>query len=170
MSDIALITQYQTWFHYEQDAHHKTLASFETVPVSQRDDPRFQKAVDLCAHLVAARALWLYRFGIAETGPTTPEDLFPQNISLDTIKAQTETMHTTWSAYLDALDSNELHRVFEYQSMEGPLYRNVVSDLLTQLFGHSWYHRGQIALLIRQLGGTPAETDYVFWSRQNVRF
>ncbi|MCG8608490.1 damage-inducible protein DinB, partial [bacterium] len=53
-----------------------------------------------------------------------------------------------------------------YKSFEGPSYTNRVEDLATQLFGHSWYHRGQIAALIRSLGGTPAETDYVFWTRE----
>jgi uncharacterized damage-inducible protein DinB len=43
-----------------------------------------------------------------------------------------------------------------------------VEDILTQLFGHSSYHRGQVALLIRDLGGEPAVTDYVFWVREPV--
>ncbi|MFL6198680.1 MAG: DinB family protein [Thermoanaerobaculia bacterium] len=38
--------------------------------------------------------------------------------------------------------------------------------ILTQLFGHSWYHRGQIAQLVRALGAEPAVTDFVFWSRE----
>ena len=33
---------------------------------------------------------------------------------------------------------------------------------------HSWYHRGQIATLVRALGAEPAVTDFVFWSRELV--
>ncbi len=41
-----------------------------------------------------------------------------------------------------------------------------VEDILTQLFGHSWYHRGQIAARVRELGGEPAATDFVFFTRE----
>jgi DinB family len=36
----------------------------------------------------------------------------------------------------------------------------------TQLFGHSSYHRGQIATLVRTAGGEPAATDYIYWCRE----
>lgn len=77
-------------------------------------------------------------------------------------------MHEEWSDYLAALDETELSRVFDYRSFEGQRFRNVVEDLLTQLFGHSWYHRGQVASIVRDLGGVPAVTDYLFWVREPV--
>jgi uncharacterized damage-inducible protein DinB len=77
-------------------------------------------------------------------------------------------MHREWDDYLAGLDDTELARVFEYRALEGDRFRNRVEDILTQLFGHSWYHRGQVAALIRELGGEPAATDYVFWVREPV--
>jgi uncharacterized damage-inducible protein DinB len=47
------------------------------------------------------------------------------------------------------------------------VFRNSLHDILVQLFGHSLYHRGQIALLIRRSGSVPAATDFVFWSRRS---
>jgi uncharacterized damage-inducible protein DinB len=46
------------------------------------------------------------------------------------------------------------------------LPRNSIEDILTQLFGHSCYHRGQIAQLLRSIGAEPAVTDFVFWTRE----
>jgi len=43
-----------------------------------------------------------------------------------------------------------------------------VEDILAQLFGHSWYHRGQIALLVRSIGAEPAATDFVYWAREAI--
>jgi len=43
-----------------------------------------------------------------------------------------------------------------------------VEDILAQLFGHSWYHRGQIALLVRSIGAEPAATDFVYWTREAI--
>jgi len=150
MSTDTLCDRFRSWFDYEARAHEKVLRSLHSVPASHRDAPEFQKALELVGHIVAARWLWLSRFGVAESGPTT---LFPEDVALEE---------------LDSLVDDELAREFEYQSMEGPRYRNTVEDLLTQLFGHSWYHRGQIAALVRSLGGTPAGTDYVFWRRQRI--
>jgi uncharacterized damage-inducible protein DinB len=41
----------------------------------------------------------------------------------------------------------------------------LLADILAQLFGHSWYHRGQIAMLVRAAGGEPAVTDRIDWCR-----
>lgn len=81
---------------------------------------------------------------------------------------QIAAMETMWTQYLDQLDDAALARVFEYQSYEGPRFRNTIEEILTQLFGHSWYHRGQIAQLVRSIGAEPAVTDFVFWSREPV--
>jgi len=104
-------------------------------------------------------------------------ELFPGETRLDELPAQIEEMETLWSQYLSQLDDAELARVFEYQSYEGQRFRNTIEDILTQLFGHSWYHRGQIAQLVRSIGAEPALTDFVSgqgsrwrsWSKGSVR-
>jgi uncharacterized damage-inducible protein DinB len=159
------VDRYRRWFDYEIDAHAKVLASFDATPEDKRATPNYLKAIELFAHMMLARRLWLYRFGVLAEGP---RDFFPQNVALDTVKAMAEEMHAAWSAYFERLDEAELARVFEYRSLEGSRFRNRIEDILTQLFGHSWYHRGQIALLLRQAGGEPAVTDFVFWSREFI--
>jgi uncharacterized damage-inducible protein DinB len=159
------IERYRRWFDYEKDAHAKVLASFEAIPEDKRATPEYQKAFSLFAHMMLARRLWLYRFGILTEGP---REFFPQNVALDTVKAMAEEMHAAWSAYFERLDEAELARIFEYRALDGPRFRNSIEDILTQLFGHSWYHRGQIAMLLRQAGGEPAVTDFVFWSREFI--
>lgn len=162
---INSLDRYRRWFEYEQDAHAKVLAAFDRTPEEQRATPEFQKAVSLFAHMMLARRLWLYRFGVLADGPT---DFFPQNLTLDATKQMAEEMHAAWSDYLARLDEGELARVFEYRALDGPRFRNRIEDILAQLFGHSWYHRGQIALLLRQVGSDPAVTDFVYWCREPV--
>jgi uncharacterized damage-inducible protein DinB len=62
----------------------------------------------------------------------------------------------------------ELEREIEYQSLDAGRFRSRVEDVLAQLFGHSPYHRGQIAMLVKAAGGEPAVTDLIYWSRQGV--
>jgi uncharacterized damage-inducible protein DinB len=67
--------------------------------------------------------------------------------------------------YLRGLDEPELAREFEWQLANGQRYRWTVEGVLTQVFGHAWYHRGQIAQLVAALGGQAVDTDYIFWSK-----
>ena len=159
------VNRYRRWFEYEKDAHAKVLVSFNAVTEDQRETPEYHKAIDLFAHMMLARRLWLYRFGVLAEGP---REFFPQNVPLDTVKAMAEEMHAAWSAYFERLDDAELARIFEYTALDGPRFRNSIEDILTQLFGHSWYHSGQIAMLLRQAGGQPAATDFVYWSREFI--
>jgi uncharacterized damage-inducible protein DinB len=158
-----MIDQFRHWFEYEKDSHRKVLASLEAVPAGLRSAEPFQKAVDLMAHIAAARMLWLYRLGVAADGP---RDIFPAGVTLQDLGACLGAMEKAWEPYLARLDEAEVARRFEYQSLEGPRFRNSVEEILTQLFGHSWYHRGQIAALVRGLGCAPAVTDLIFWTRE----
>jgi uncharacterized damage-inducible protein DinB len=159
------IERFQRWYAYEKDSHGKVLASLDTVPQDRRTSPEFGKAVALLAHMVAARKLWLHRMG---GSPELPKDIFFESPSLEWVCDSLSGMEASWSSYLSGLTDEDLDRVFEYKALDGQLYRNQVVDILTQLFGHSWYHRGQIAALIRNLGGTPAVTDFVFWCREPI--
>jgi len=161
-----LIRRYRRWFDYERDAHAKVLASLETVPADRRAEPEFRKAVAIFAHVVAGRRIWLGRFGVAPplTGP-----LFPENPDLDRVAASWEETQELWSKFLASATETDLERPFEYQSLEGSRFRNQVEDILAQLFGHSSYHRGQIAMLVRAAGGEPAITDFVFWCREAIK-
>jgi uncharacterized damage-inducible protein DinB len=156
---------FRRWFEYEKDAHRKTLESIRGVPSQLHDTDDFKKAVDLFAHILAARLMWLYRFGISNESA----ELFPKPTDLSALPLLLETMEASWSTYLSQLTDAELARIFEYRSYDGSRFRNSIEDILTQLFGHSWYHRGQIAQLIRRLGAEPAVTDFVFWTREPVK-
>jgi uncharacterized damage-inducible protein DinB len=160
--------RYRRWFEYEKDSHAQVLASLKAVPEPLRGSEAYQKALSLMAHLVLARWLWLFRFGAApkERVPDRAEDFFPRGVSFEELPGRIAEMERAWESYLERLDEAETSRVFEYESLEGKPFRNSVEDILTQLFGHSWYHRGQIAQLVRGLGAEPAATDFVFWARE----
>ena len=160
-----LIDRYRRWFEYEKDVHQKVLASYETVPVEQQTAPAYQKSLDLFAHLASARLLWLHRFGVREQGV---KELFPQGTTRKELRALVEEMHIAWTAYLAQMEEAELSRGFAYKSLDAGRFRSSIDNILTQLFGHSWYHRGQIAALIKSIGGTPAVTDFVYWSRESM--
>jgi uncharacterized damage-inducible protein DinB len=158
-----LAERYQRWFEYERDAHAKVVGSLETVPPERRSTPEFSRAVTLLAHIAAARRIWLYRLGIISR---PPESFFPENVALADVVAELHEIQDRWTEFLSRIDDAELARSFEYQSLDAGPFRNRIEDILTQLFGHSWYHRGQVAMLVRAAGGEPAVTDLIYWCRE----
>jgi uncharacterized damage-inducible protein DinB len=158
-----LVEQYRRWYEYEKDSHRKVLASFETIPEGRRGSEPAHKAMNLMGHIVAARQMWLHRFGVLIERPA---NLFPTDVNRDELLAALEVVERAWSDYFQHLDETELARIFDYQTTEGEPFRSAVADVLTQLYGHSLYHRGQIASLVRAAGGEPAQTDFIFWTRE----
>ncbi len=159
-----LIEQYRRWFDFEKDAHRQVLASLDTVPQANRG-PAYEHALDLMGHLVAARRMWLHRI---EPSHERPAAIFPTDVTRADLHAAFESMERDWDDYLGRLTDNELERVLVYQTSEGDWYSQPIVDTLTQLYGHSHYHRGQIASLLRVCGGEPAKSDFIFWVRKKV--
>ena len=152
------------WFEHERHAHAEVLRSLQSVPEGRRSGPEFQRAVSILAHVAGARKVWLVRLGLAEG----PAGLAPKDVSLGEVAEALEAVHARWAEYLGRVTDEELAQEFEYQSLDGGRFRNRVEDVLAQLFGHSCYHRGQIAMLVRAAGGEPAVTDLIYWCRQAV--
>lgn len=161
--DVA--ARYRRWFDYEKDAHAKVIRSLESVPVNRRATPEFRRAVAVLAHIAAARRMWLGRFGVA---PISQGPLFPEEVEFSQVADEMRAVQERWDEYLGQLMDKDLARTFDYQSLDAGRFRNQVEDILAQLFGHSWYHRGQIAMLVRAAGGEPAVTDFIFWCREPV--
>jgi uncharacterized damage-inducible protein DinB len=162
---VSLVDRYRSWFEYEMDAHRRTLAALDSVPPEDRNE-RYQKALDHFAHLMACRRMWLHRLGAVPSGPAGAEEIFPSATDRDGLEDQLEAMAADWRPYLEQLDHAELGRDFEYASTEGNRFGNSVEEILTQLFGHAWHHRGQIMSIVRECGGEPTPADFVFWSRR----
>ncbi len=157
-----LPARFRRWFEYERDAHDRVLDSLATIPEDRRSSPEYRKAVDLLAHVVAARRNWLARI---VGGPAVP--VFPRDARIEDVAKDWTEAAALWTEYLDKLDDDELARVVEYRLSDGSAGREVAEDLLVQLYGHSHYHRGQIASLVRAAGGEPAATDFIHWLRRS---
>ncbi|MDO8549036.1 MAG: DinB family protein [Ignavibacteria bacterium] len=66
---------------------------------------------------------------------------------------------------MKSLDKEKLTSIIKYRNTKGDEYQNRLSDIITHVINHSSYHRGQIALLVRNAGGIPAVTDYIAYRR-----
>jgi len=163
MTTCGMVDRYRRWLEHEREAFGKAVASLETVPEARRGEPEYQKAVDILAHLPAARRFWLERFDGAAPGLDV---LFPKGVDPLGLADDGEQAFRAWADRLASFDDDALAADLRYAATEGSECRTRVEDVLTQLFTHSFYHRGQVATLVARLGGTPAVTDFVFWARE----
>ena len=70
---VPMVARFARWYEYEKESHAKVVASLEQIDLVQRDEPAFQKALELLAHVAAARRLWLSRLGVTKEGPKSGE-------------------------------------------------------------------------------------------------
>ena len=158
------IERFRHWYEYEQDCNRKVLQMLHSVPAPAHSSPTFARAVGKMAHLVAARHMWLFRLGVV---PDRPDSWFPQT-TIEQLPALVEAVEQRWTAYLGNLADADLMADLTYTGGDGKRYRWRLLDLLTQVFGHGWYHRGQIAMLVNDLGGEAVDTDFIFWNRPTL--
>ncbi len=117
-------------------------------------------AVRRLAHVLAAEEVWVARcWGRAPTQPVWPD------LDLDACAALADANRARWAAWLGAQSPASLADEIAYTNSAGQPFRSRVDDLLLQVALHGQYHRGQVALRVRALGGEPLGTDYITFVR-----
>lgn len=157
---MSRIEVYREWYEQEKASNDKMLKMLESVPEEARTDARFERALILAAHLAACRENWLDR--MAEGGKAQT-DWWPAAPSIESLCPRYQALGAKWADYLAELTDERLDVDFDFP-VQGGAYRWNVEGQIRQLVGHSFYHRGQIALLVDQLGGQAVDTDYLYWA------
>jgi uncharacterized damage-inducible protein DinB len=155
-----MIDRYRYWYEHECDCNDKMLGMLESVPVDRRTDPSFARALILAAHLGACRENWLIRMTESDRAPS---NWWPEDVDLESLRPRFQKLQAGWTSYLANLTDEDLKRDFEFAVKDGTRFRWNIEGQIVQLVGHAFYHRGQIAILVDQLGGETVDTDYLYW-------
>ena len=160
---MTLLEHYRTLYEYEIDCNQKMLAMLDSVPETSRGDARFKKAVMLAGHLAVCRENWL----VSMQGKDNPWGAwFDKSSDFTTLRPRFAALESAWTTYLTHLTEEQFTQNFEFSETgetNGEIYKVPLEAQTVQLAGHALYHRGQIALLVDQLGGETVDTDYVDW-------
>jgi uncharacterized damage-inducible protein DinB len=116
-------------------------------------------------HLLVAEAEWLTRL-IDNKG--TPDFNFWPNMSLSDCKIKANEIHEKYTELINNLTEKKLGVVAVYKNSKGVEYRTSWREVLMHVTIHSAYHRGQVAMALRDSGDTPVNTDYVGFIRERV--
>ena len=150
MEHYGKLTKYNGWANLEM------IASFRAVGSPPAG------SVKLMGHIVGAEHTWLARLVQRKQAiPVWPD------LDLDHCEQQIRELTASWKRYLEA-GPELLEQTVAYKNSKGEQWTSRVQDILTHVFMHSAYHRGQIAADMRQAGYAPAYTDFIHGVRQGL--
>jgi uncharacterized damage-inducible protein DinB len=118
-----------------------------------------EKILSVMGHIVAAQFLWLHR--IKSLPP--PDVKLWGNYSLTELETMADKIGKQWIAFVESTE--DFNRELTYKNYTGDPFVNNVEQIMIHLVNHSSYHRGQIAMLLRQNGFEPVNTDYITYDR-----
>ena len=119
------------------------------------------KARELFAHILGSTHTWLSRIA----GRTPSVAIWP-TLTDDEMERLARENVVELRKLLDRATETDVARVVAYRNSAGHPYESTVEDILLHVALHGSYHRGQIAMLLRQSGSEPVATDYIVFSRE----
>ena len=140
-------------YHYNAWSNNRVLACLK------RQNIRDEKILTLMGHIVAAQFLWLHRI----KGLPTPDVKLWGTYTLDQLLTMAEDAGKKWIDFVESTD--DFDRELTYRNYVNEPYTNNVEMIMIHLVNHSSYHRAQIALLLRQKGFEPINTDFITYDR-----
>ncbi len=140
-------------YQYNEWANNRVLSCLERQHVTD------EKILELMGHVVAAQLLWLHR-----VRHLPPPDVKLWGVySLRQITSMSESACKQWLQFVAERDT--FNEELSYTNFKGEPYTNNVESIMIHLVNHSSYHRAQIALLLRQKGLEPVNTDFITYDR-----
>ena len=141
-------------FEYDNWAIERELNALESV--------RDPDALKMLGHILSAKRIWLVRLNGEDSSSVST---FPELTLADCRKLAAE-LAMGFAGQLAALESGSAAEAITYKNTKGDEFTTPVIEVLTHVAFHGAYHRGQIALLMRQGGDAAVNTDYITFTRR----
>lgn len=152
-------------FAYNKWANDRTLGAIGTLTaeqVTRNLGSSFPSIRDTAAHIASAEWIWLRRWK-GESPSTQPD--WVKHSAMDAVAQKFAEVEAERHLWLLTLTDADLDRLLTYRLLNGNEDRQRLLPQLLHLVNHSSYHRGQIAGMMRQVGGTPVNTDLISYRR-----
>ena len=148
-----MLDEIKRLFEYENWALEQDFATLDGVTNDQ--------ALAMLAHLLAAKQIWLVRLNARDSSSLKTHPL----LSLSECRILSEDLNAGYENFISSLDDVGLNSTISYKNTKGQEFTTSIGDILLHVAFHSAYHRGQIALLLRENGDTAVNTDFISFTR-----
>ncbi|MFM2393064.1 MAG: hypothetical protein RLZZ546_1046 [Bacteroidota bacterium] len=116
-------------------------------------------------HILAAESLWFDR--INERPAKWNEEIY-NNQSIEKISDEWLKMSSNLVTFCESQSEIFLEKIITYSRLNGDIYSQPLYEILSHVFNHSTYHRGQIITLLHQVGfHDVGSTDLLLFFREN---
>lgn len=159
--DIQLLYQYDRW------ANNRVLEAATALSAEQftRDlGGSFCSLRDTLVHIISGEWGWLAYWKEPFPGPDFVKDLRDRRDALfhpdkfpdiGAVKSKWAEVQKEQLEFVNCMTNESLKKMLPIRSTQISL-----ANLMQHLANHSTYHRGQVALMMRQLGAEPVATDF----------
>jgi uncharacterized damage-inducible protein DinB len=118
-----------------------------------------EKIISLMGHIAAAEMLWLHRV----KGLPKPDVKLWSNYTNAELSGMLNKADKDWLDYVH--NTEDFDRELTYTNYTGDPFVNNVESIMIHTVNHASYHRAQVALLLRQNGFEPVNTDFITYDR-----
>lgn len=159
--DIQLLFAYDRW------ANQRVLQASSALEAEQftRDlGGSFRSVRDTLVHVIGGEWGWLTYWREVAPGPAFLKDLWDRHDNLflperfpdvAAVKSKWAEVEKEQVEFVNGLTDESLGKMLPIRATQISL-----ANLMQHLANHSTYHRGQVALMMRQLGAKPMATDF----------
>jgi uncharacterized damage-inducible protein DinB len=158
--DIQRLYDYNYW------ANQRVFAALEQLAPEQFTQTvagSYGSVRNTLVHILSAEWGWLDRCGGPPRGAKLDANDFPTLASVTEAWSRVEAQ---MRAFVGGLSDEDLACEVEFALGAGPKRSMTRADLLQHAAIHAAHHRGQIALLVRELGGEPGGFDFLIYGSE----
>jgi len=116
----------------------------------------FPSVRNTLVHILWAEWIWLRRWkGVSPKSVFDPTEF----ATVDLLRTKWLEVEREQADFVTGLSEESLRAVIDYVNTRGESFAYPLWQMLQHVVNHSTYHRGQITMMLRQLGATPVATD-----------
>jgi uncharacterized damage-inducible protein DinB len=130
----------------------------DTIGRVKEPDSRW---LDLMSHILNVQMVWYSRI----TKDIYPPPVWEVVTGIEEIKKKYSSNNIILDSFISELRDEDLNISIPYKTTEGVEHQNTLREILTHLFNHSTYHRGQIVILMKEKIPTLPATDFILFAR-----
>lgn len=147
--------------HFKDQFLYTNWANERVLSLLEDKQIRDEKILDLFSHTISAQIIWLLRI---QGLPTSPFPVW-ERYNLKELRSMHDQSSANWIKYLDGHKLDTFEEMIFYTNAKGAKFEATIREIMSQVIAHGAYHRGQIALKLREMGIDPIPTDYIVYQR-----
>ncbi len=157
VADLSELYAYGAW----ASAHLlRVTAELSAEEFTQSVAGSYESVRNTFVHTISAQWGWVDRCGGQPRGRALEAPDFPTVTSVREISSKVDDLTV---AFLSSLEDDDLARAVTYSNSAGESRFMPIGEMLHHAANHAVHHRGQIALLLRELNRSPGNFDILFY-------